>query len=366
MGEPRSDFNEWVRKSDEGQRAQPPDADVSARSRRGGCCRCGPSCHDFSATAPRIDPKELFVNVTVHDIEEDIPVKGIQSWLGGVMGQVMGGGKYHYHTKISENHFKENVVGIKTEVLKAFLLRGWQCEVSTMQLPPHRGKEQASCYLQLTRDALPIFMVLRVQLQGRYWQFSNAFDCSHMSCCRPFDRKESEAIGLELQDALQHQRYMRQLRRPIVADVKVMDAADEMHVLYNMHWSEEQAAVCILQSRKLASASAESADDLLRKNTSAANAMDGTGYSARSQRSEHSLRSPQANNAPRSPQAEYGARSPQSEYAAGSPLSEYGGRSYSLDNARNPSFGRENLGRESFGRESYSTNLSGRHPSLGL
>jgi len=171
------------------------------------------------------------------------------------MGQVMGGGKNHYSYQISENHFKENELGIKAEVLKAFLSRGWQCEVTTMLLPPSRGVQGPSSYLQMTRDALPIFMVLRVSLQSRHWRQVYACDCSDIiPFYRHIDTRECEAIGRELQETLQQSQYMRSLRRPIKAEISVVDAAGEMHVLYDMHWSEEQAADYIVRSRRQASA----------------------------------------------------------------------------------------------------------------
>lgn len=261
MGGPSAGFMDWVRTSDTGgpvQLARTHDDRASFKSHerfslaeRGSCCRCG---QDFSAKAPRVDTRELFVNVTIRSIEDN-PVKQVQSWMGGVLGQVMGGGKNHFSYLISMNHFQENELGIKAEIQKVFLNRGWHIDISTMLLPPSRGQNQPSSYIQITRDELPIFMVLRVKLKERYWQHS--WDCSEiLPFYRPIDKSEYEDIGKELEHALMQQQFLRNLRRPIRAEISVVDAAGEMHALYNMHWSEEQAADCILRSRKQTSDSA--------------------------------------------------------------------------------------------------------------
>jgi len=221
------------------------------RSHRGWCCRCG---QDFSAIAPPWDPKELFVNVTVRDVEEHpmVPVKSLQSWIASTMGQVMCGGKNHFSHKIAQGHFQDNELGVKAEVLKVFLKRGWHSEVTTVLLPPYRGQLTASTHVQMTRDALPIFMVFRVQLAQRYWAGSWHCQCTEkLPFHRAIGTNEWPALGKEIEEALQQNQYMRHLRRPVKAEINVADAAEEMHVLYNMHWSEEQAADCIVQARRV-------------------------------------------------------------------------------------------------------------------
>jgi len=158
------------------------------------------------------------------------------------------GGKTHYSHKISETHFAENELRIKSEIIKAFLHRGWQAEVTTMLLPPSRDKLGPSRYLQMTRDALPMFMAFRVNIGRRH--LHAICDCSEISpFYKPIDSHECDIIRAELEEALQRPKYMSQPRCPILAEVSVGDAAGEMHVLYNMHWFEEQAAHCILRSR---------------------------------------------------------------------------------------------------------------------
>ena len=95
-------------------------------------------------------------------------------WLfEGVMGTVMGAGKNHFNYKISESHFKENELGIKAELMKCFLNRGWDVNITTLLLPPTRGNQNPSNHVQLTRDALPVFMVFRVQLGRKHWRFGS-------------------------------------------------------------------------------------------------------------------------------------------------------------------------------------------------
>merc|ERR1719149_566097 len=108
-----------------------------------------------------------------------------------------------------------------------------------MLLPPTRGNQNPSHHVQLTRDALPVFMVFRVQLGRKYWKFGNfcSDQCESLPCRRPIHKKEFEAIGLELRDALHQEKYGAQLQHQIYSDVSVADAHDEMAVLYNLHWS---------------------------------------------------------------------------------------------------------------------------------
>lgn len=62
-------------------------------------------------------------------------------------------------------------------------------------------------------------------------------------------KREFQALGAELQQALHQQTYMQRMRRSIKAEISVTDAKGEMHVLYDNHWSEEQAAEYIVRAR---------------------------------------------------------------------------------------------------------------------
>jgi len=230
-----------------GQQLQGYGSALHWRAGRGNCCRCG---QDFSAIAPHWDPRELFVNVTIRDVENH-PVKNVQSFFAGVMGQVMGGGKNQFKAKISEEHFQENQLGIKSEVIKVFLNRGWHSDIQTMVLPPSRGNPHQSTHVQMSREEFPIFMVFRVQLVQRVWHGNFHCHCiERIPFHRLIDKREYDSISAEIEDALQQTQYMHHMKRPVRAEISVADAAEEMHVLYNMHWTEEQASDCIVQSRR--------------------------------------------------------------------------------------------------------------------
>lgn len=102
----------------------------------------------------------------------------------------------------------------------------------------------------MTRDVLPILIVFRVKLLRRFRRFSNHCDCSEViPFCKPMSKREFDALGAELQQALHHQPYMQRMRRSIKAEISITDAKGEMHVLYDNHWSEEQSAEYIMRAR---------------------------------------------------------------------------------------------------------------------
>merc|ERR1711879_667509 len=121
--------------------------------------------------------------------------------------------------------------------------------------PPSRGEPFKHYYLQLTREALPMFVIFRVQLSERYERSSYHCGCRDFmhqagagSLTKLVEKRDAESIGQELQEALIHYEKKNHLR-PIKAEINIVDAAEEMHVLYNMHWSEDEAAESILQAR---------------------------------------------------------------------------------------------------------------------
>merc|ERR1712187_870197 len=65
------------------------------------------------------------------------------------------------------------------------------------------------------------------------------------SLVKMIDMQEADAIGREIQHELKKSHHS-----PLMADIRVVDAAEQMNVLYNMKFSEDAAAEVIIQSRR--------------------------------------------------------------------------------------------------------------------
>lgn len=208
------------------------------------CRKCGNPRNKgeaLYAMAPLAVSKELFVNVVVTAIDEDIG-KSVSNWVGGLMTtkQHKGEMKAAEIYPVISDHVKRNIYNF-----------GWDSDVSLVMLPPSHGVQRWAPYLQMGVDHLPIYMVFRVQLRSRVRHMGDGGGLAHMfgSCCDMFvpgsaiRREDWDHIGRGVSDSL------RRVRNQIRASVEVRDAPGEFHVLHTKGWTEELSSQAIMQSR---------------------------------------------------------------------------------------------------------------------
>jgi len=214
--------------------AHPGQADYSSW-----CCNGGSSSYTAMGQVPRAWRKELFVNVLVHSIEYENPMKHVSNWMGSLVRS------NHQQGHVKASEVMPDIIGI---IRSAIGFHGWDSDVQPVMLPPMNAQENWAPFRRMGHnpsDELPMLMVFRVQLLNKSMH-GNQYGYSAFSCCTgcelyPIAASEYDHISMQIQDGL------RRLRHAVSGQTECVDAAGACHSLMNK--GIMQANAVISQSR---------------------------------------------------------------------------------------------------------------------